>query len=69
MYSEVTSAPTDSNRWLKDRIGSFVAAVRAYHQATQDRMRLAQMPDHMLSDMGLTRDDVRHIRRTPVLYI
>lgn len=60
MYSEAASAPTYSNRWLKDRIGSFFAARRAHDQARRDLIRLSQMPDYILRDIGLTRGDVRH---------
>jgi uncharacterized protein YjiS (DUF1127 family) len=66
MPSDASSAPTDSNRLLKARFGSFFAALRARDQARRDLTRLSQMPDHMLSDIGLTRADVRHVRRTPV---
>jgi uncharacterized protein YjiS (DUF1127 family) len=62
MYSEATSAPTDPNRWLKDRVGSLFAALRAREQARRDLIRLSQMPDYMLRDIGLTRGDVRHSR-------
>ena len=65
MYSDATSAPTDSNRWLKDRFGSFFAALRAHDQARRDLIRLSQMPDYLLRDMGLTRGDVRHLSRRP----
>ncbi len=69
MYSDATSAPADSTRWLKDRIGSFFAALRAHDQVRRDLNRLSQMPDYMLKDIGLTRGDLRRIRRTPVRYL
>lgn len=64
MYSDVTSAPTDSNRWLKNRIGSFFAALRAHDQARRELIRLSQMPDYLLRDIGRTRGDVRHLSRS-----
>jgi uncharacterized protein YjiS (DUF1127 family) len=63
MHSDATFMPA-FNRWLKDRVGAVAAAVRAYSQARQDRSRLSQMPDPILRDIGLTRDDVRRITRT-----
>ena len=69
MYADTTLAPAVSGRRLRDQIGSLVAAVRAYDQARRDQIRLSQMPDQMLRDIGLTRDDVRYIRRTPYYYL
>jgi uncharacterized protein YjiS (DUF1127 family) len=68
MYSEATSAPTDAHRWLRDRIGSFFAALRAHDQTRRELNRLSQMPDSMLKDIGLTRGDLRRIRRNKVHY-
>jgi uncharacterized protein YjiS (DUF1127 family) len=70
MCSDATLAlPTGLDRSLRDRIGSFFAAIRNNHVARRDRARLSQMSDQMLNDVGLTRGDVRQIRRTPYFYL
>jgi uncharacterized protein YjiS (DUF1127 family) len=46
---------------------------RPAHPASRPRRRdlrhLDRMSDRMLSDIGLTRDDVRDLRRTPFYYL
>lgn len=61
MYSDAIHAPAAVIRSLGDRIGSFVAAIDARQRAKRDRVRLSQMSDHMLKDIGLTRYDVRQL--------
>jgi uncharacterized protein YjiS (DUF1127 family) len=65
MYADTPLAPVVPGRRLRDHIVSFATAACARDQVRRDRIRLSQVPDHMLRDIGLTRDDVRHIRRTP----
>ena len=45
--------------WCRDRVRK---AERAY-TALRQYDELMEMPDHMLKDMGLTRDMVRHARK------
>ena len=65
MYANTDIASAGSRRRLKERLGSCLAAIGAYHNARRDRIRLSQMSDHMLSDIGLTRDDVRYMKPAP----
>jgi uncharacterized protein YjiS (DUF1127 family) len=65
MYTAANFAPSDQSRRLRDRIGSFFADLRAYEKARRDLNRLSRMPDYILKDIGLTRGDVRRIRRSP----
>lgn len=64
MQSDASFAPVASIRSLKDRVGSFVAAAHAIRRARRDRDDLLQMSDQMLDDIGLTRDDIRHVGRS-----
>jgi hypothetical protein len=42
--------------------GGILGAMAAAERRRSDRVRLAALPDHMLADMGLTRDAVRGLR-------
>lgn len=65
MPSDTDFAPAASIRSLRDRVGSFVAAVHAIRRARRDQACLSQMSDQMLDDIGLTRVDIRQVRRSP----
>jgi len=41
--------------WTGDILGAWAAADRRH----RDRVRLAGLPDHLLADIGVTRDAVR----------
>ena len=62
MHTSTLTAPAPSNRPRRDRLASCVAALGAYLNMRRDLIRLSQMSDHMLSDIGLTRDQARSAR-------
>jgi uncharacterized protein YjiS (DUF1127 family) len=66
MYAEANSVPTALSRQLRSRLSSYAAALVADHRARLDRVRLSQMSDQMLDHVGLTRDDLRNMRRGPL---
>jgi uncharacterized protein YjiS (DUF1127 family) len=69
MFADTTLRPVASGIRLRERLGAFLAAVQARAQARHDLRRLSEMPDRMLDDIGLTRDDIRRIRRSPYRYL
>jgi uncharacterized protein YjiS (DUF1127 family) len=58
---------------LWQSLGQLPGRRRPAHPASRPRRRdlrhLDRMSDRMLSDIGLTRDDVRDLRRTPFYYL
>ena len=65
MHTNTLSAPTPSGRPLRDRLASCFGAFGASLAIRRDLIRLSQMNDHMLSDIGLTRDQARSARPAP----
>jgi uncharacterized protein YjiS (DUF1127 family) len=58
---------------LKHALGRMRERRRPAYPASRPRRRdlrqLDRMSDRMLSDIGLTKDDVRDLRRTPFYYL
>lgn len=65
MYADTNIAPAVISRPLKDRLGSYVAALRDYRRERRDLIRLSQLDDHRLRDIGVTRDEVLRSRPRP----
>ena len=65
MHAETNIASAVVNRPLKDRLGSYLAALRTYRRTRRDMTQLSEMSDQMLSDIGVTRDEVRRLMRVP----
>ena len=59
----ITATYTASSR-RKPRPPSLITALKQLLQARRDYARLSEMPDHLLRDIGLTRDDVERARRS-----
>jgi uncharacterized protein YjiS (DUF1127 family) len=70
MYTDTNIAPAIApaalSRPLKDRVVSYLAALRDHHRETLDLIRLRDMDDHMLSDIGVTRDEALRSMPRPV---
>jgi uncharacterized protein YjiS (DUF1127 family) len=62
MYADTNIAPAVWSHPLKDRLGSYLAALRTYRRTRRDLLRLSEMSDHTLGDIGLTRDEVRCLK-------
>jgi uncharacterized protein YjiS (DUF1127 family) len=67
------TATQRSRQFLQHALGRMRERRRPAHPASRPRRRdlrhLDRMSDRMLSDIGLTRDDVRDLRRTPFYYL
>lgn len=59
MYADTNIASTTSARSLADRLRLQFARFQAHRRARRDAILLAQMSDHILKDIGLTRGDIR----------
>jgi uncharacterized protein YjiS (DUF1127 family) len=46
-------------------IGTVLAALRTWNQRAIDRRHLLELDDHLLHDLGLTRDQVYYESRKP----
>ena len=58
MYADTNFAPMTSNRSMMERMSSHLAAFRNYRLERRDVLRLSGMDDHLLKDVGLTREQV-----------
>lgn len=48
------------------RIGQLLEVLRCRHEQARLRRELAGMPDYLLKDMGITRDDLHRECRKPI---
>ena len=65
MYSDMNIAPAILSNPLEDRMSSIFAAFRNHHRERMDLMRLSNLEDHLLKDMGLTREQVLRSKPRP----
>lgn len=65
MHADMNAVRAVASRSLRDRLGSYFAARRAYRDGQRDLARLLGVGDHILRDIGVTRDEVFRLRQVP----
>ena len=68
MHADTKIAPAVPSRSRQDRLASCLATLRGWHHARRDMIRLSEMSDDTLRDIGVTRDEVRRLTRVPLRF-
>lgn len=69
MYADTNLAPMASNRSMMDRMGSYLAEFHDCRLERRDVLRLSEMDDHLLKDVGLTREQVLRGKPRPFRHL
>lgn len=65
MYTDTNIAPVVSSNQIKGRIVSYLAALRDHHLEQKEVLRLREMDEHRLRDIGVTRSEARRAQPRP----
>jgi uncharacterized protein YjiS (DUF1127 family) len=65
MYTDTNIAPAPSSSQIKDRLVSYLAALRDHHLERREVFRLREMDEHRLRDIGVTGSEARHAQPRP----
>lgn len=65
MHAHTKIAPGFSSRSMMGRMGPCIAALCDYRRVRRDMHHLSELPDYLLSDIGVTRGAVHRIKRNP----